>query len=95
MRQKAKLVRLIMTGRSERCDTRLMRHVDRRKMMMMQGVMRSVRMKNVVRMGNLKVPWWRGSGQEGTWMPTRKNGRRRNGRLHARHVVLLLILLRT
>lgn len=72
--QKAKLVRLIMTRCSERRDARLMRHVNRRQMMMMvQRMMRSMRMKNIVWMGNLKVPWWRGSGQEGTRMPAWKN----------------------
>lgn len=47
-------------------------------------------------MGNLKVPWWRGSGQERSWMSTRENGGCCHCRcLHTRHVVLLLILLTT
>lgn len=96
MPQKAKLVRLIVTGRGKWRDGRLMRHINCRQMMMVQRMMRSMRVKNIVRMGNLKVPWWRGSGQERTRVSTRKNRRRwYSCRLHTWNITLLLILLCT
>ena len=96
MPQKTELMRLIMAGRGEWRDARLVGYIDGRQMVMMQRMMRSMRVENIVRMGNLKVPWWRGSGQERAWVSARENRRRcYSCRLHIRHVILLLILLCT
>ena len=93
--QKSKIVSLIVARRGgELRYARLMRRVHSRQMMMMQRMVARVRMNYVVGMGNLKVPWWRGSGQKWTRMPARKNGRGRyRCSLHTRHVVLLLLIL--
>lgn len=86
--QEAEFVRLVMSRRGER---RLVSHVDGRQVVV-QARVRTVRVDDVVGMGNLEVPWWRGSGEKWARVPTRENrGRRR--RLYTGDVVLLLALL--